>query len=43
MFPHYVLSENGTELKNQLMDNVLQQHGIDHIFSVHITHKVMEN
>ena len=27
-----MLSDNGTEFKNQLMDNVLQQLGIDHIF-----------
>ena len=33
MCPHFTLSDNGTELKNQLMDNVLQQLGIDHIFS----------
>ena len=32
MCPHLILSDNGTELKNQLMDNVLQL-GIDHIFS----------
>ena len=29
---HVILSDNGTEFKNQLMDNVLQQLGIDHIF-----------
>ena len=29
----YILSDNSTELKNQLMDNILQQLGIDHIFS----------
>ena len=33
MCPHFILSDNGTEFKNQLMDNVLQQLGIDHIFS----------
>ena len=27
------MSDNGTEFKNQLMDNVLKQLGIDHIFS----------
>ena len=29
----FILSDNGTEFKNQLMDNVLQQLGIDCIFS----------
>ena len=29
----YILSDNGTEFKNQLIDQVLQQLGIDHIFS----------
>ena len=33
MCPHFILSDNGTEFMNQLMDNVLQQLGIDHIFS----------
>ena len=33
MCPHFILSDNGTEFKNQLMDNVLKQCGIDHIFS----------
>ena len=33
MCPRYILSENGTELKNSLMDQVLQQLGIDRIFS----------
>ena len=33
MCPHFILSDNGREFKNQLMDNVLQQLGIDHIFS----------
>ena len=32
MFPCFMLSD-GTEFKNQLMDNVLQQLGIDCIFS----------
>ena len=32
MCPRYILSDNGTEFKNQLMDQVLQQLGIDHIF-----------
>ena len=33
MFPWYILSDNGTEFKNSLMDQVLQQLGIDRIFS----------
>ena len=34
MCPWYILSDNGMELKNSLMDQVLQQLGIDRIFSV---------
>ena len=34
MCPCFILSDNGTELKNQLVDNVLQQLGIEHIFSI---------
>ena len=33
MCPQYVLSNNGTEFKNNLMNQVLQQLGIDRIFS----------
>ena len=33
MCPRYILLHNGTEFKNQLMNQVLQQLGIDHIFS----------
>ena len=33
MCPQYILSENGTEFKNSLMDQVLQWLGIDRIFS----------
>ena len=33
MCPRYILSDNGTEFKNNLMDEVLQQLGIDRIFS----------
>ena len=33
MCPHFILLDNGTEFKNQLMDNVLQKLGIDCIFS----------
>ena len=33
MYPHFLLSDNGTEFKNQLINNVLKQLGTDHIFS----------
>ena len=33
MCPKYILSDNGTEFKNSLMDQALQQLGIDRIFS----------
>ena len=33
MCPRYILLDNGTEFKNNLMDQVLQQLGIDRIFS----------
>ena len=33
--PRYILSDNGTEFKNNPMDQVLKQLGIDHISSVH--------
>ena len=33
MRPQYILSDNGTKFKNSLMDQVLQQLGIDRIFS----------
>ena len=33
MCPRYIPSDNGTELKNQLIYNILQQLGINHIFS----------
>ena len=33
MYPWYILSDNRTEFKNSLMDQVLQQLGIDRIFS----------
>ena len=33
MCPQYILSDNGTEYKNSLMDQVLQQLGIDMILS----------
>ena len=33
MCPRYILLDNGTEFKNNLMDQVLQQLGVDRIFS----------
>ena len=33
VYLRYILSDNGTEFKNHLMDQVLQQLGIEHIFS----------
>ena len=33
MFPRYILSDHGTEFKISLMDQVIQQLGIDRIFS----------
>ena len=33
MCPVYILSDNGTEFKNNLMDQVLKQLGIERIFS----------
>ena len=33
MCPRYILSDNGTEFKNQLMNDILQQLGINHTFS----------
>ena len=33
MCPRYILSDNGTEFKNGLLNKILQQLGIDHIFS----------
>ena len=33
-YPRYILSDNGTEFKNQLINQVLQQLGINHIFTV---------
>ena len=34
MCPHFILSDNGTKFKNQLIDSVIQQFDIDWIFSV---------
>ena len=34
MFSRYILSDNDTEFKSQLMDQVLQQLSIDHFFSI---------
>ena len=36
MCPRYILSDNGMEFKNSLMDQVLQQLVIDRIFSAHL-------
>ena len=33
MYPKYILSNNGTEFKNNLLDQVLKQLGIERIFS----------
>ena len=33
MCPRYIISDNGTEFKNNLMDQVLKQLGIERIFS----------
>ena len=33
MCPWYILSDNGTEFKNSLMDQILQQLGIEKLFS----------
>ena len=44
MCPRYILSDNGTEFKNNLMDQVLKQLGIEHGYSQHhITHRAMAN
>ena len=34
MCPRYILLDNGTEFRNQLMDHAIQQLGINHIFSL---------
>ena len=43
MCPRYILFDNGTEFKNNLMDQVLKQLGIDRIFSAPYHHKEMAN
>ena len=43
MYPHFILSGNSTEFKNQVMDNIFQQLGIDCIFSVPYHPQIMEN
>ena len=35
MCPRYILSDNGNEFENNLMDQVLKQLGIERIFSAH--------
>ena len=39
----HILSDNSTEFKKQLMDNILQQLGIDHIFYAPYCPQIMEN
>ena len=43
MCPWYILSDNGTEFKNSLMDQVLKQLGIDRISQLPTIHRVMGN
>ena len=43
MCTQYILSDNGTEFKNSLMDQVLQQLGIDRIFSAPYHPRITEN
>ena len=42
MCPRYILSHNGMEFKNSLMDQVLKQLGIKRIFSALNIHRAME-
>ena len=42
MSTHFILSANGTEFKNQLMDLGLQELGIDHIFSATYHPQIMK-
>ena len=39
MCPRYILSDNDTEFKNNLMDQVLKQLGIERIFSALYHHQ----
>ena len=39
MCPRYILPDNGMEFKDNLMDQVLQQLGIEHIFSTPYHHQ----
>ena len=43
MCPWYMLSDNGIEFKNSLMDQVLKQLGIERIFPHLTLHRAMEN
>ena len=43
MFPHFILSDNGREFRNQLMDSILKQLAIDCIFPAPYHPKLMEN
>ena len=43
MCPRYMLLDSGTEFKNQLMDQVLQQLRFDHIFCTPYCLRAIEN
>ena len=43
MCPRYILSDNGMEFKNHLLDQVLKQVGIEEYFQHHITLRAMES
>ena len=43
MCPRYIFSDNGTEFKNNLMDQVLKQLGIEWIFSAPYPHRATAN
>ena len=43
MCPHFILSDNGTEVKNQLMETFSNNLAFITSFLHHITHNLMEN
>ena len=43
MCPRYILSDNGTKFKNNLMDQVLKQIGKEEYFSHLTIHRAMES